>query len=76
MIYKKPNIKYTDMCIYIDNHIYTDDCDDVKVFEYIFHIITMLSHQASYFKSTADYEDFALQGASRVFMRLKNPKQF
>lgn len=74
--YKKPNIRYTDMCIYIDKTVYTDECDDVKIFEYLYHLINMLAHQGSYFNSAHYYDDFALTGATRVLLRLKNPKQF
>lgn len=28
-------LKYTDMCIYIDNHIYTKDYNPDKVFYYL-----------------------------------------
>lgn len=77
MTYRKPsNVKYVDMAKYIDDHVYTKDCDDVLVFKYIYFLISMLAHQAQYFKSAQYYDDFALTGASRVFMRLKNPKQF
>jgi DNA modification methylase len=64
------------MAKYIDDHVYTDDCDDVLVFKYIYFLISMLAYQAQYFKSAQYYDDFALSGASRVFMRLRNPKQF
>lgn len=77
MTYRKPsNVKYVDMAKYIDDHVYTDDCDDVLVFKYIYFLISMLAYQAQYFKSAQYYDDFALSGASRVFMRLRNPKQF
>ena len=30
MIYKKPKgMKYTDMAIYVDSHVYEEDCDDI-----------------------------------------------
>ena len=76
MIYKKPNVRYTDMAIWVDEHAYKDDCDENLMFEYIFHLINMLAHQANYFKSAQYYDDFAVVSASKVFMRYKNPKQF
>lgn len=72
----KPPIKYTDMAIYIDNHVYTDNCDDEKVFIYLYHLALMLSYKARLFKRTEYYEDFALTYAEDMFMRLKNEKQF
>ena len=74
MMYKKPkDISYTDMCIYIDTHIY-DDYDEQTVFEYLYHIMRMLATKHGYFKTTKDYEDFALYGASSLFMRLTMKK--
>lgn len=72
----KPPIKYTDMAIYIDNHIYTDDCDDEKVFIYLYHLALMLAHKNKLFKRVEYYNDFALSFAEDVYMRLKNPKQY
>lgn len=77
MIFVKPNnLKYTTMCIWIDEHAYTDDCDDEKLFEYLYYIAIMLAHKGKYFKKAKDYEDFAIYMASQTFFRLKNPKQF
>ena len=75
MIYKKPDLKYTEMAIWIDQHVYTDDCDPNILFEYIYHLINMLAHQAGYFRNHHYYDDFAITGATRVFLRLTNPKQ-
>ena len=39
MIYKKPKgVKYTDMAIYVDKHVYEDDCDDEMIFQYLYHL--------------------------------------
>ena len=75
MLYKKPPIKYTEMAIYIDNHIYTDDCDDDKVFLYLYHLSLMLAYKNKLFRRPEYYEDFALTFAEDMFFRLKNPKQ-
>lgn len=32
---KPANLKYTDMAIYIDTHIYTNDYDEEKVYQYL-----------------------------------------
>ena len=71
----KPPIKYTDMAIYIDNHVYTDDCDDEKVFIYLYHLALMLAHKKKLFRRKEYYEDFAFSFAEETYMRLKSPKQ-
>lgn len=78
MIFKKPDMKYTDMAIYIDQNAYQDNSEDVDnlIFQYIFHLIEMLAYKSRYFTSYEQYQDFALYAASDVYMRLKNPKQF
>lgn len=77
MMFKKPkNLKYTDMAIYIDNHIYTDDCDEQKVYEYLYHLTSMLAFKAKYFDTYKKYEEFGMFAARYYFMRLKNPKQY
>ena len=72
---ERPKIKYTDMAIYIDNHVYTDDCDDEKVFLYLYHLSLMLAYKNKLFRRQEYYEDFALTFAEDMFFRLKNPKQ-
>lgn len=77
MIYTKPtNVSYTDMAIWIDANAYEKNCDDAKLYEYLYHLVLMLAHQHKYFSSTDLYDDFGLFSASKLFMRLRNPKQF
>lgn len=77
MIYIKPkNVRYTDMAIYIDSHIYTDDCDDELVYKYLYFLISMLAHKHKLFNRAEYYDDFSLTTATYVFMRLKNEKQY
>lgn len=63
------------MAIYIDNHVYEEDCDDEKVFIYLYHLALMLSHQHKLFKRSEYYKDFALTFAEDIYLRLRNPKQ-
>ena len=73
-MYRKPtNISYTDMCIYIDTHIY-DDYDENLVFEYLYHIVKMLATKGGYFSNYKEYDDFAIYGASSLFLRLTTQK--
>lgn len=76
MTYKKPNnVSYTDMCIYIDDNIYTDNYSEELVFEYLYHIILMLALKAKLFTKHCYYDGFAIFAASKVFFRLTNKKQ-
>lgn len=77
MTFKKPpGLKYTDMAIYIDEHVYTKDCNENLVYEYLYHIINMLARKSQFFKTAAHYDAFALQSATRAYLRLKSIKQF
>lgn len=77
MIFVKPeDVRYVDMCIWVDENAYTDNCDDEKLFEYLYHLAVMLAHKGKFFKKSKDYEDFAIYMASQTYFRLKNPKQF
>lgn len=74
--YNKPhNLKYTDMAIWVDENAYKDDCDEPKMYEYIYHIMKMLAYENKLFKSYNDYEEFALYAATFIFMRYKDEKQ-
>jgi len=77
MTYTKPtNISYTEMCIYIDENIYTDSFDETTVYQYLYHIIMMLAKQAQLFSRHHYYDSFAIYGANRVYFRLTNKKQW
>ena len=79
MLYKKPNLKYTEMAIFEDEHAYLENnTDEVEnlIFEYIYHITNMLAHTGKYFTSAKMYDDFNVYVATRAYLRLKNPKQF
>ena len=70
--YKKPpNLTYTDMCIYVDTHVYTQDCDDNLIFEYLYHIAKMLAVKKCLFKDSKLYDDFAIYAASKLLMRYR-----
>lgn len=75
MTYNKPsNVTYTDMCIWIDTNMYEDNCDDIKLYEYLYHILNMFARKSSYFSRSNYYDDFALMSASRLYMRIRNEK--
>ena len=77
MLYTKPkDIRYVDMCIWIDENAYKDDCNDEKLFEYLYHICNMLAYKRRFFKRSRYYEDFAIYFASQLYLRLRSQKQF
>lgn len=77
MIYRKPGgISYSEMCIYVETEVYKESYDESLVFEYLYHIIRMLAVKNRLFSDYGHYDGFAIFGATRVFKRLTNPKQF
>lgn len=77
MMYVKPSdLRFTDMCIYIDEHVYTSDFDAEKIFEYIFHIVRALALRANFFNKCSYYDDFSIFAATKIYMRLINKKQY
>lgn len=77
MIYRRPsNLTITEMCIYIDHHVYDVEIDENLIFEYLFHIINSLALKRKLFNNHQYYENFAVYAATKVFLRLLNKKQF
>lgn len=77
MTYNKPkDVRYVDMCIYVDEHIYNEDRDDNLLFQYIYHIANMIAHRRKYFDRARYYDEYSLYVATKVYMRYLNKKQF
>jgi hypothetical protein len=76
MFFNKPDIRYVDMCIYIDDHIYSGEYDESLVYQYLFFIVLMLATKRDYYTNTKDKEDFSLYAASYYLMRLTDSRQF
>lgn len=77
MLYNKPKkVSYTQMCMWVDDNAYRDDCDVEKMFEYIYHICKMLAYKQRYFEKAQYYEDFGIFSASKIFMRYRHEGQF
>lgn len=79
MIFPKPNIKYTEMAMYIDEKVNSGEklseheCELIYV--YLYHLIRMLSYKKHYFNKTEYYDDFSLLVAGDMMNRLiYNPK--
>lgn len=76
MTYQKPeNIKYTTMCIYIDENIPKGTYDEALVYQYLYHLTYMLARKMNYFDHNMDYDHFSLYMASKLYMRLTNPNK-
>ena len=77
MTYIKPqDVTYTDMAIWIDHNVYKSDCDQSLLYEYLYHLVVMLSYKHHYFNSSERYDEFGLYSATRLYFRLYNDKQF
>lgn len=79
MLFQKPkDLKYTDMCIYIDSIIERGNPSDKElelIFQYLYHIAFMLSHKKKYFNKSYYYEQFAVYFATTTLHRLfLNPR--
>lgn len=74
MTFSKPNIKYTDMAIWIDTHAYDNDCDTNTLFQYLYHLTNMCAHQMELFYRLDDYDQFSLYCASRLIQRIQRPE--
>ena len=64
------------MAIYIDKHIYSEECDKELIFKYLYFLISMLAFKSSYFNKQSDYEDFSIFAASYVYEKLTDKKRF
>lgn len=77
MTYHKPkDVRYVDMCIYIDNNIYNGTYDEEVVFKYLYLLVHMLAIQAGYFKKYSNYDEFSIYAATQLYLRLTDPRQF
>lgn len=86
---RKPyNMKYTDLCIYIDKTIYERDennnpialrklsnIETENVYNYLYNIIYALSVKKKLFNKQQDYDDFSIETAGTLFMRLTAKNQ-
>ena len=85
---KPSHLKYTDLCIYIDNTIYNRDENNTptslrklseeeqsKVYAYLCSLIVALAHKKKLFPTWEQYEEFTYLYAANVYMRLISDKQ-
>lgn len=85
---KPSNLKYTDLCIYIDKTIYNRDennnpislremsyVEQEKVYDYLCNLIGALTYKNKYFLNAKDREEFITDFATELFLRLTNKSQ-
>lgn len=68
-------MSYTDMAIFFDKNIKEPDRNDNLLYEYIYHIVYMLSRNSNYFHHHEDYDEFALYAAGKIYMRAINEEK-
>lgn len=72
MFYKKPsNIRYWECAKYIDKNIHSPDRDENKLFEYMYHLFYILAVKSRFFQTSSDYDNYAIYGATQLFLRYK-----
>lgn len=77
MTYTKPaGVTYTQMAMYIDEHIYQETKDEEKLYTYMYHLAIMLATQGAYYSRAEDYDQFGLYCATKLYLRYTNQKQF
>lgn len=75
--YEKPkDVRFTDMCIWVDAHKLDRDVDVDTLYKYLYLIAIMRARQNKMFVQDTDYDNFALYCATRAYFRLTNKKQF
>lgn len=85
---KPTNMKYTDLCIYIDKTVYERDENNNPislrqmtktemdtVYTYIYNIVYALAVKKKMMSNYADYDDFCISTSSKIYQRLTNPNQ-
>lgn len=78
MIYKKPpNLKYTDLCVYIDqnvpkivNHGEYPEIEET-VYNYLWLLVKALAIKKCMFNKFEDYDGYAFYAATRLFLALR-----
>lgn len=73
---KPPHITYTDMAIWIDRNMENPAIDEEKLYEYLYHLAFMLAHEKSFYSNMEIYDQFSLFSASKLFLRLRDDRQF
>lgn len=77
MLWQKPKeLKYTDLCIYIDQHAkeaFRDNDEEVQsiIYNYIWLLVKALAIKKQFFDRFDDYDGYTMYSATRLFYALK-----
>ncbi len=74
--YRPKGVRYVDMAIWVDANAYKEDCDQEKMYDYIYQLSKMLAYKRGLCQNYQHYEDFALYAASKYFLRITDKRQF
>ena len=81
---KPPKVRWVDMAIYIDNLIYREadggepfsEEEEETIYKYLYLLGTMLASKRKFFTKIEDYDSFGLWFATKMYIRLTDPRQF
>ena len=77
MTFEKPrDVRYVDMCIYIDEHAYEENHNTELIYKYLYHIMYMLASKNNLFTKSKYYDPFAIYAATRLYLRIKHKDQY
>lgn len=78
MLWKKPsNLRYVDLCIYIDEHVpdiltpKENPIIEDTIYNYLWLIVKALAIKKRYFQNFSDYDGYAFYAANRLFFALR-----
>lgn len=75
---KDPNMRYVDMCIFIDGHmgqLNDPDCPEEiqnTIYNYLWLLVKALSIKKRLFSKFEDYDGYSFYAANRLFLAIKN----
>lgn len=76
MMISQKNERIVDLCIWVDENAYKEDVDKEKLYDSLYRIVSVLAIKHKLLPNWEDYQPFSLYAASRLYLRLTNPKQF
>lgn len=73
MIFKKPpNMRYTQLAMFVDAHIRDkDERTQQLCFEYMWHLFYILAVKGKMFNTGRDYDEYALYAATQLYLRYR-----
>lgn len=78
MLYTKPKIKFTEMAMYVDDHIKDiivpnkNKSVEDTIFKYLYALYYMLACKHRYFHKYSDYDNFSFYAATRLYVKLRD----